>query len=97
LGPKEGLPGREYDAVLCDLDFWPVELREEMLADPSNGPLPCPLAVHGYNLEEDAEMHLRNQGVDVQCRLHLDLFRRLRQPHLRARSMATPVLDSEVK
>ena len=41
LTPKEGLPGREYDAVLCDWDFWPVELRREMLADLRTGPPPC--------------------------------------------------------
>ena len=96
LAPKEGLPGREYDAVLCDWDFWPVELREEMFADLSNGPPSCPLAVHGYNLDEDATMHLRNQGVDVHRSLHFDVFRRLRLAHRRARSAAPPVLDSEV-
>jgi hypothetical protein len=77
LAPKDGLPGREYDAVLCDWDFWPVELRQQVLAELSNGPPPCPLAVHGYNLDEDATTLLRNQGVDVQDSLHLDVFRRL--------------------
>jgi hypothetical protein len=96
LAPKDGLPGREYDAVLCDWDFWPVELRREMLADLSNGPPPCPLAVHGYNLDEDTTMHLRNQGVDVQRSLRLDVFRRLRLAHRRARITATWLLESEV-
>ncbi len=94
--PKEGLSGREYDAVLCDWDFWPVELREEMLGDLSKGPPPCPLAVHGYNLDEDTTMHLRNQGVDVQCSLHLDVFCRLRLAYRRAPFAAPPVPDSEV-
>jgi hypothetical protein len=88
LAPKDGLPGREYDAVVCDWDFWPVELRRELLADLSNGPPPCPLAVHGYNLDEDTTMHLRNQGVDVQRSLQLDVFRRLRLAHRRVRITA---------
>jgi hypothetical protein len=88
LAPKDGVPGREYDAVLCDWDFWPVELRQDMLADLSNGPPPCPLAVHGYNLEEDATMVLCNQGVAVYGRLRLATFRRLRLAHRRARSAA---------
>jgi len=88
LAPKDGQPGREYDAVLCDWDFWPVELREELLADLSKGPLPCPLAVHGYNLDEDTRMHLRKKGVDVQCSLHRDVFQRLRLAHRQARSAA---------
>jgi hypothetical protein len=96
LAPTDGLPGRGYDAVLCDWDFWPVELRQELLADLSNGPLPCTVAVHGYNLDEHATMQLRDQGVVVQCRLQLDLFRRLRLAHRRACSAAVIVSDSEV-
>jgi hypothetical protein len=96
LAPKDGPPGREYDALLCDWDFWPVELRREMLADLSNGRPPRALAVHGYNLDEDKTMHLRNLGVDVQRSLHLDVFRRLQLAHRRVRITATWLLDSEV-
>jgi hypothetical protein len=96
VGRVRGLPGREYDAVLCDWDFWPGEVRRELLADLSNGPPPCPLAVHGYNLDEDTTMHLRNQGVDVHRSLHLDVFRRLRLARRQVRITATWLLDSEV-
>jgi hypothetical protein len=95
LAPKDELPGREYDAVLCDWDFWPIELRQEMLVDLSNGRPPCPLAVHCYNLDQNTTMHLRNQGVDVQRSLHLNVFRRLRLAHRQVRITATWLLESE--
>ena len=95
LAPKDGVPGREYDAVLCDWDFWPVELRQEILADLRNGPPPCPLAVHGYNLDEDAMTLLRKWGVAVRNSLHFDVLERLWLAHRRARSVPSAVLDAE--
>ncbi len=95
LAPKDGVPGREYDAVLCDWDFWPAELRREILADLNNGPPPCPLAVHGYNLDEGATLLLRNRDVAIHGSLHLDVLQRLLLAHGRARAAVSPVLDPE--
>ncbi len=73
----------------------PPRLGKEIsrLSGGLRGPL---ISSHGHNLDENATMHLRNQGVDVQCSLHLDVFRRLRLAHRLARSAAPPVIDSEV-
>jgi hypothetical protein len=95
LAPKEGLTGREYDAVLCDWDFWPAEQRRELLADLVNGPPPCPWAVHGHNVDEDALTVLRRRGVAVHGHLDPEVFPHLRLAVLRARPVTPPVRGSK--
>jgi hypothetical protein len=78
LAPKEGPPDASYDAVLCDWDFWPAELRQELLAG-QGGPPYRPLAVHGYNLDEAQAEALRMLGVAVHAGLQPEVFLQLRQ------------------
>jgi hypothetical protein len=96
VAPKDGRPTWDYDAVLCDWDFWPVESRREMLLDLNSGLLACPLFVHSYNLDEEMTMFLRDQGVDVQGALQLDVFRKLRRMHRRAHARRRRLFDSDV-
>jgi hypothetical protein len=78
LAPKDGPPDTGYDAVLCDWDFWPAELRQELLAE-HVGPPDRPLAVHSYNLDETQAESLRSRGVAVHAVLRPEVFLQLRQ------------------
>jgi hypothetical protein len=89
LAPKEGPPDAGYDAVLCDWDFWPAELRQDLLAE-RDGPPHRPLAVHGYNLDEAQAEALRSRGVVVHAGLQPEVFLQLRQAAASAQPAAAP-------
>jgi hypothetical protein len=78
LAPRDGPPGNEYDAVLYDWDSWPADRRQEALAEICAGPLPHAVAVHGYNLDDDAAERLRQHTIAVYRRLQPRVFRFLR-------------------
>jgi hypothetical protein len=78
LAPKDEPPDGEYDAVLCDWDFWPAERRQDLLAGPDGRPH-RPLAVYGYCLDEGQAKALRSRGVAVYVRLRPKVFRQLRR------------------
>jgi hypothetical protein len=70
---------RRFDAVLYDWNSLVSFQQEEVLKD-SLATLPsCPLAVHGYGLEEDTVESLRQDGVAVFDHLDLEAFKTLRR------------------
>jgi hypothetical protein len=77
LAPKDGPPDGVYDAVVCDWDSWPAELRKELLAELDDLPH-RPLAIHSYNLDEKQAEILRSRGVAVYAVLRPEVFLRLR-------------------
>ena len=88
LEPRDGLPGAEFDAVLCDWDYWHVPGRAGLLADLSGGAARRPLALRGYHVEPDQVEALRRGGVVLHPRLQAKVFRQLRQAVLAARVAA---------
>jgi hypothetical protein len=64
LAPKDEPPDGQFDALLYDWDYWPVQ-RADLLAEWLAGPPPCPVALHSYNLEDGVASALRRQGVAV--------------------------------
>jgi hypothetical protein len=79
LAPKDAPPDGDYDAVLIDWDHWPAERREGLLTGLRAGPLPRPVAVHGYNLTDGQADVLRGCGVAVHGGLQPEVFRLLRE------------------
>jgi hypothetical protein len=59
----DALNGREYDAVLCDLDSFTSEERGANLASLAAGPLNKPFGLHSYNLDAWQLRLLRRNGV----------------------------------
>ena len=79
LAPKDGPPDGRFDAVLIDWDSWPCQRRQEALTELLSRPTPCPVAVHGYNLEDGQVKSLCHQGVAIYGSLRPEMFRRLRR------------------
>jgi hypothetical protein len=72
--PRRAMPGGPFDALLYDWDSLPAERRQSVLEEVLGGWLPCPVAVHGYNMDEGLEETLSRQGVAVYRRLEPELF-----------------------
>jgi hypothetical protein len=98
LAPRDALPDGACDAVLCDLDYLPAELREEILAAALAGRPGRPLALHGYNLDGQQTAALRRNGVIVARRLEAGLFSQLRRAvkEVRAAALLTDVRGDPV-
>src|SRR5262249_12940393 len=79
LAPKDPPRDEEFDALLYDLDSWPVGRQIEVLAELLAGRLPRAVAVHGYNLEDGPAEALRRHTVAVYRRLQPSVFRFLRR------------------
>ena len=79
LAPKDPPPDEWFDAVLCDWDSWPVERRQELLAQLPAGRRPPVVAVHGYNLGDGQAKALRRHGIAIHRRLRPRVFRFLRR------------------
>jgi hypothetical protein len=77
LSPRDPAVLESFAGVLYDLDYLPEPRRQEILAGLLAGPSPCPVAVHGYNLDADQERLLCENGVLVSRRLEAELFLRL--------------------
>jgi hypothetical protein len=75
LAPKDLPPNEEFDAVLYDWDSWPVDRRQEVLAQPPSVRPACAVAAHGYNLEDGQAEALRRNAVVVYRRLRPRVFR----------------------
>lgn len=75
--PKDEAIPEDLTAVVLDLDNLPTGHLERLLAEATQGERPCPVAVHGYNLEARQVHLLRDAGVIVRRRLGTRLFRRL--------------------
>jgi hypothetical protein len=88
LEPRDGLPGAEFDAVLCDWDYWHVTGRAGLLAALSGGAAGRPVALHSFHVEPDQVEALRRGGVVLHPRLRAKVFQQLRQAVLAARSDA---------
>jgi hypothetical protein len=80
LDPRDlPLSNEAFDAVLIDLDFWPIGQQREVLAEPLASHGGSVVALHGYKLRDDQAEALRGQGVAVYRRLRPSLFRLLRR------------------
>jgi hypothetical protein len=69
---------RSFDAVLYDLDFFPMEQRRDLLAGLLAQQRIEPVVVHSYHLRSEEARALRRQGVIVVRRLRPNVFARLR-------------------
>jgi hypothetical protein len=78
LVPRRPTPRAPFDALLYDWDYLPAERRQAVLAELLDRPLPCPVAVHGYNLDDDLGETLSRKGVAVSRYLEPELFVQLR-------------------
>jgi hypothetical protein len=69
LAPKQAPPDEDFDAVVCDWDLLPPEVRrvvrEGPLADPERGPA----VGHGYHLGGKQVEAWRQEGVTAFRRL----------------------------
>ena len=86
--PRDGTPGPQFDAVLCDWDFWHARTRPERLADLLAEGLSRPVALHGYGVEDDEAEALRRRGVVLFPALKAEVFQHLRQAVIAARVAA---------
>jgi hypothetical protein len=74
LSPRDPPPDGEFDALVYDLDYWPLPQRQEVLAELLTGQAPHPVAVHTYNLDADQIDALRAKGMAVHRRLEPEVF-----------------------
>lgn len=72
-----------FDAVLYDVDFFPADRRQTLLADLAAHRRAEPIVVHSYRLSGTEARALRRQGVIVVRRLRSSVFARLRAVVLR--------------
>jgi hypothetical protein len=80
-------PGR-FHAALYDWDALSLYRRQEILLESLANLSSCPVAVHGYNLEEEEVETLHQDGVAVFDCLDPEVFqtlRRLSRPNIRSR------------
>jgi hypothetical protein len=79
LSFQDGPPSGAFEAVLYDWDYLSPPWRQQLLAELLSRPAPCPVALHGYTLEEEHGEALRRHGVAVFRRLEPEVFRNLRR------------------
>jgi hypothetical protein len=78
LAPKDAPTDGEYDAVLYDWDYLPIERQREVMTELLSGPVGFAVALHGYNLEDGQVQALRRNTVAVYRLLQPRVFRSLR-------------------
>src|SRR6516165_4663901 len=71
LGP----PDQQVDAVVYDLDYLPIDVREHVLTTLQARRPALPVAVHSYNLEDECIEALQHNGVLAYRRLQSKVFR----------------------
>jgi hypothetical protein len=89
LSFQDGPPNGAFEAVLYDWDYLPSQWRQQLLADLLSRPAPCPVALHGYTLEEEHGEALRRHGADVFRRLEPGVFLNLRRAAGQARDTSS--------
>jgi hypothetical protein len=72
-------PGGSFAALLHDLDNVDVQRRQAIVGELLTGPLPFPVAVHGYCLGDEEMIVLQANGVVVSRQFKPDLVRVLCQ------------------
>jgi hypothetical protein len=77
LTPNDPPPDEDFDAVVYDWDYLPVQRQQSIRADLLAGRSRRPVAVHGYNLKEDYVEALRRQNVAVYRALQPEVFQSL--------------------
>jgi hypothetical protein len=70
-------PDEDFDAVVYDWDYLPAARQQAILAELLAGRSHRPVAVHGYNLEDDCVEALRRQHVAVYRVLQPEVFQLL--------------------
>jgi hypothetical protein len=79
LAPKDAPRDGEYEAVLYDWDYLPVERRREVMAELLSGPLPHAVGLHSFNLEDGQVDALQRNAVAVFRRLQPMVFQAFRR------------------
>jgi hypothetical protein len=74
LWPRDGAPDGRFAAVVYDLDSLPPGGREAVLAALTAEPLPRPVVVHSYGLEDAQAEALRGNGVALYRQLGPEVF-----------------------
>ena len=88
--PREAPPDGEFDAVLYDWDYLPLEQRQTFRERLRAGHRPGRVIVHGYNLGKKEVAAWRQQGIMVFRHLKSKVFRALlRAARVRVRSHGT--------
>ena len=77
LSPCDAPPDEDFDAVVYDWDYLPVQLQQGILAGLLAGEAPCPAVLHGYNVDHGCVSALRRQNVAVYRTLRPEVFRGL--------------------
>src|SRR5262245_40461602 len=67
--PRDSQPDGQFDGVLYDWDYLPVQHQQQLLAELLSGLAPQPAALHSFNLPEDLAKALRERHVAVHRRL----------------------------
>src|SRR5262245_44837735 len=86
--------GEAFDAVVFDWDSLPASDRTRIQAELLAGPLPCPVAVHRYNVAEGLAAELGQNGVVVHRCLGPGVFAQLRQAAEQPRACRPPLEDA---
>ena len=73
--PLDPAPDGEFEAVLCDLDYWPGESGKAVLESLLANPHRRRVAVHSYHLTKEQARGLRDRGVGVFRTLELEVLR----------------------
>jgi hypothetical protein len=63
LAPKQAPPDEDFDAVVCDWDLLPPEVRRVVREEPLANPEPRPAVGHAYNLGGKKLEAWRQEGV----------------------------------
>jgi hypothetical protein len=79
LSLEDGPPDAAVVGMLYDLDYLPPDRKQEVLSELLAGALPCAVAVHSYNLDEDQVEQLVQNGVTVSTRLEAKILEALLQ------------------
>jgi hypothetical protein len=82
---RERPPDGAFEGVLYDWDHLCSQWRQQLLAELLARPAACPVALHGYAVEEEHGEALRRHGVGVFRRLERGVFLYLRRAAGRAR------------
>ena len=73
--PVDPVPDGEFEAVLCDLDYWPGQSGEAVVERLLANPHRRRVAVHSYHLTKEQARALRDRGVGVFRTLEPEVLR----------------------
>ena len=96
LPPEKVVGNSDWDAVVYDWDYLPRRRQEELLRELLSGRHDAPVAVHGYNIDDEHVAGLRRRHVAVFRTFQPEILWLLQLLAARATSEA-PLLQDEAK